>query len=96
MKETSAAKLITTLGETRYRAFLIESIFFKSQIVKKGNHVRSNHILNVKNRISGFKINKIKVNSYHNYTVYSLPKYFNLIVRIAMKFFISKLDSLSK
>tara|TARA_B100000745_G_C20087363_1_gene371559 strand:+ start:352 stop:972 length:621 start_codon:yes stop_codon:yes gene_type:complete len=63
------------------RGFQLVAKFFKSQIVKKGNHVRSNHILNVKNRISGFKINKIKVNSYHNYTVNSLPKYFNLIVR---------------
>ena len=34
LKETFAAKLITTLGETRHRAFLIESIFFKSQKIE--------------------------------------------------------------
>jgi len=63
------------------RGFQLVAKFFKSTIVKKENHVRTSHILNVDNRALGFKIDKIKVNSYHNYTIHNLPNFFNLIIR---------------
>ena len=49
------------------RGFQLVTKFFKSKISKTINHVKSTHVL--------------KVNSYHNYAVNQLPRFFDLIIR---------------
>ena len=46
-----------------------------AKIVKIKKHVRKNHTISLKGYFKSNK--KIKVNSYHNYGIYNLPKVFN-------------------
>ena len=63
------------------RGFQHVAKFFRSKIYKTINHVRSTHVLKINNKNYGFKIKVLKVNSYHNYSVNQLPKFFDLITR---------------
>ena len=63
------------------RGFQLVAKFFKSKISKTINHVRSTHVLKINNKNHRFKIKVLKVNSYHNYAVKQLPRFFDLIIR---------------
>ena len=63
------------------RGFQLVTKFFKSKISKTISHVRSTHVLKINNKNHRFKIKVLKVNSYHNYAVNQLPRFFDLIIR---------------
>ena len=63
------------------RGFQLVAKFFKSKISKTINHVRSSHVLKINNKNHRLKIKVLKVNSYHNYAVNQLPRFFDLIIR---------------
>lgn len=63
------------------RGFQLVAKFFKSKISKTINHVRTTHVLKINNKNHRFKIKVLKVNSYHNYAVNQLPRFFDLIIR---------------
>ena len=63
------------------RGFQLVANFFNGQIIRKKGHIKTNHNLQVNNDIFGIHIKNINVNSFHNFTVNSLPKFFEIIVR---------------
>lgn len=63
------------------RGFQLVANFFNGEIIRKNGHVKTNHNLQVNNDIFGIHIKNIKVNSFHNFTVNSLPEFFEIIVR---------------
>ena len=62
------------------RGFQLISDYFKSELIKTKGHVKVNHLLNLeKSKYTNTKI--LKVNSFHNYCVKSLPEKFNTIAK---------------
>ena len=77
--ETVLKKKIPILGVCR--GFQLIASYFKCKIIKQKGHVGTIHELKINKQIVKQKLKNIKVNSFHNFTVQSLPKSFELIVR---------------
>lgn len=59
--------------------FQLIADYYKAKIIKVNNHVRKKHLLTFKT-IKKKEI-KIYVNSFHNYGVFNLPKFFNEVIK---------------
>ena len=62
------------------RGFQLISNYFNSSLIRKPKHVRVGHTLYLKNS-KFIKVNKLSVNSYHNYCIENLSKKFNVVSR---------------
>ena len=60
------------------RGFQLISKFYRGEIIKVKNHVKKNHLIELKkNKLINHK--KLNVNSFHNFGVINLPKNFDII-----------------
>lgn len=59
--------------------FQLIADYYKANVIKVNNHVRKKHLLTFKT-IKKKEI-KIYVNSFHNYGVFNLPKFFNEVIK---------------
>jgi len=53
--------------------------YYKAELIKVNNHVRKKHILTFNKKEK--KETQIYVNSFHNYGVFNLPKFFNVVIK---------------
>ena len=53
--------------------------YYKAELIKVNNHVRKKHILTFNKKEK--KEIQIYVNSFHNYGVFNLPKFFNVVIK---------------
>jgi N5-(cytidine 5'-diphosphoramidyl)-L-glutamine hydrolase len=77
--ETVLKKKIPILGVCR--GFQLIASYFKCKIIKQKGHVKTIHELKINKQIYKHKLKNIKVNSFHNFTVQTLPKSFELVVK---------------
>ena len=60
------------------RGYQLIMNFYKCDIREQKGHIRTTHNLNI-NKSRFFKLKKIKVNSYHKFSVFNVPDQFNKI-----------------
>lgn len=77
--ETVLKKKIPILGVCR--GFQLIASYFKCKIIKQKGHVKTIHELKRNKQRYKHKLKNIKVNSFHNFTVQTLPKSFELVVK---------------
>ena len=77
--DTALKKKIPILGVCR--GFQLIARYFKCKIIKQKEHIKTIHELKINKQIYKQKLKNIKVNSFHKFTVQSLPKNFDLIVK---------------
>jgi gamma-glutamyl-gamma-aminobutyrate hydrolase PuuD len=59
--------------------FQLIADYYKANLIKVNNHIRKKHLL-IFNTVKKKEI-KIYVNSFHNYGVFNLPKFFNEVIK---------------